>query len=129
MRAAAQLYSILEPYGCEVSYNGATSQGYIGAYLGKLASLLGRHDVADAHLLEALSVATAFGWEYHRATTLVALALCRLRRLGTLDSDADGWLTEASAICAQHNLKSIAAQIERLRCRHPRRRPEFSTSK
>ena len=116
VRAAAQLYSILEPYGCEVSYNGATSQGYIGAYLGKLASLLGRHDVADAHLLEALSVATAFGWEYHRATTLVALALCRFRRLGTLDSDADGWLREASAICAQHNLKSVAAQIELLRC-------------
>ena len=44
----AQLYPILEPFGDEVAFSGATSQGPISAYLGKLASVIGRHDVADA---------------------------------------------------------------------------------
>ena len=61
-------------FAAEVAFNGGTSQGPIAAYLGKLASLLGRHDVADAYLRAALETATAFGWEYHRATTLIALA-------------------------------------------------------
>ena len=80
--AAAKLYPIIEPFGDQVAFNGATSQGYIGAYLGKLASLLGHHDVADAHLRRALEVNLSFGWKYHEATTLVALALSRSRRTG-----------------------------------------------
>ena len=108
---AALLYPILEPFGAEVAFNGATSQGYIGAYLGKLASLMGLHDIADAHLHTALDVATAFGWAYHRATTLVALALSQRRRTGTLDSQGTAWLDEAAAICAERGLKSIAAHV------------------
>ena len=79
---AAELYPIIEPFGDQVAFNGATSQGYIGAYLGKLASLLGRHDLADAHLRRALEVNISFGWKYHEATTLVALALSQRRRSG-----------------------------------------------
>ena len=41
--AAAELYPILEPLGREVAFNGATSQGYIGAYLGRLRA-------GDAHV-------------------------------------------------------------------------------
>ena len=69
--AAAELYPLLEPFGDQVAFNGATSQGYVGAYLGKLASLLGRHDIADAHLHRALELNRSFGWKYHEATTLV----------------------------------------------------------
>ncbi len=110
-RAAGLLYPILEPFGREVAFNGITSQGYIGAYLGKLASLLGNHDTADEHLLAALTVADEFGWEYHRATTLVALVLSRVRRLGTLDEEASGWLRQATGICETFGLKLITSQI------------------
>ena len=41
----------------EVAFNGASSQGPIAAYLGKLASLQDRHDVADRHLHRALDLA------------------------------------------------------------------------
>ena len=113
--AAAQLFPIIEPFAEEVAFNGATSQGPVAAYLGKLASLLGRHDVADGYLRAALDTAIAFGWEYHRATTLIALAQSRLRRTGALDGDARALLSEADAICSARGLRSWANQIEVLR--------------
>ena len=85
------------------------------AYLGRLASLLGRHDVADEYLRAALDTAVAFGWEYHRATTLIALAQSRVRRIGALDTDARALLTEADAICSARGLRSWAKHIEALR--------------
>lgn len=94
--AAAQLLPIVEPYADEVAFNGATSQGPVAAYVGKLTSLLDRHDAAEEHLLRALDRATAFGWTYHRATTLFALAKARYRRAGVLDADCDAWLREAT---------------------------------
>lgn len=118
--AASLLYPILEPFGREVSFNSVTSQGCIAAYLGKLASLLGYHDLADAHLDAALGIANTFGWEYHRATTLVALTVSRIRRLGALDDEAKAWLAEASAICEQCGLASVAAQVETLITTLPR---------
>jgi hypothetical protein len=70
--AAALLMPIVEPYADVVAFNGATSQGPVAAYVGKLASLLDRHEVAEEHLMQALDTATSFGWTYHRATTLYA---------------------------------------------------------
>jgi hypothetical protein len=113
--AAAAIFPVLEPFAAEVAFNGGTSQGPIAAYLGKLASLLGHHDLADDYLRAALDTATAFGWEYHRATTLIALAQSRLRRTGALDAEALAWLDEADAICTERGLRSWAAQIEALR--------------
>ncbi len=113
--AAARLFPIIEPFAEEVAYSGATSQGPVAAYLGKLASLLGRHDDADRYLQDALAIAVAFGWEYHRATTLIALAQSRVRRLGSLDDEAAAWLDEADALCGEHGFRSWAAQIETLR--------------
>jgi len=113
--AAELLFPIIEPFAAEVAFNGGSSQGPVSAYLGKLASLLGRHDVADHYLDAALSTATAFGWEYHRATTLIALAQSRVRRTGALDADALSWLDEADAVCAERGLRSWAKQIEIVR--------------
>lgn len=112
---AAELYPILEPYEQEVAFNGATSQGHIGAYLGKLASLMDQHDLADEHLHRALEVNLAFGWEYHEATTLVALALSRLRRTGALDEGASAGLDRAEAIAEERGLALVVAQVARLR--------------
>ncbi len=97
--AAAALLPRLEPYAAEVSFTGMTSQGPIAAYVGKLESLLGRHDLAEEHLRAALAITERFGWSYHRATTLFALAEARQRRLGSLDAEGRAWLDEASARC------------------------------
>ena len=103
----------------EVSFNGATSQGPISAYVGKLLSLIGRHDEAEQQLLHALAVAESFGWEYHRASTLLALAQNRGRAAGALDETAREWLTTSEELCAAHGLASWARRAESLRRSHP----------
>jgi DNA-binding SARP family transcriptional activator len=119
--AAAELYPMLEPFGDQVAFNGATSQGHVGAYLGKLASLLGQHDVADAHLHRALQLNLSFGWKYHEATTLVALARSRRRRVGRLDERSCAWLDDADAISADRGIRIVAAQVAALRADLPHR--------
>jgi DNA-binding SARP family transcriptional activator/tetratricopeptide (TPR) repeat protein len=113
--AAAQLHPMLLPFANEVAFNGATSQGPISAYLGKLASLLARHDEADDHLQRALATTKAFGWRYHEATTLVALALSCRRRTGGLDGAASAWLDEAEVIAGDRSLPNISRQVDAVR--------------
>jgi DNA-binding SARP family transcriptional activator/tetratricopeptide (TPR) repeat protein len=117
--AAARLLPVIEPYASLISFNGATSQGPVNAYVGKLASLLGRHDEAEDHLRTALATATAFGWTYHRATTLFALALARHRRLGRLDEEGRSWLAEASEVCQAHGFLGWIAEIDDLVASQP----------
>jgi hypothetical protein len=112
--AAAELLPLIEPHATEVSFNGVTSQGPVAAYVGKLASLLGRHDEAERHLRAALATATAFGWTYHRATTLFALALGQSRRQGALDDEGRSWLAEASELCRAHGFQNWIGQIDDL---------------
>ena len=117
--AAAQLLPVIEPYAVQISFNGVTSQGPVAAYAGKLASLLGRHDEAESHLRAALATATAFGWTYHRATTLFALAQARHRRLGALDVEGRSWLSEASELCRTYGFQNWIAQIDDLSAMQP----------
>jgi tetratricopeptide (TPR) repeat protein len=112
--AAARLLPVIEPYVSVISFNGATSQGPVSAYAGKLASLLGHHDEAEGHLKAALATATAFGWTYHRATTLFALAQARYRRLGGLDEGGRSWLSLSSELCRTHGFQNWIAQIDDL---------------
>ena len=117
--AAAQLLPVIEPYASVISFNGATSQGPVSAYAGKLASLLGRHDEAESHLRAALATATAFGWTYHRATTLFSLAQARHRRLGGLDEEGLAWLSAASELCRTYGFLNWLAQIDDLVASQP----------
>ncbi len=112
--AAAQLLPLLEPHATDVAFNGVTSQGPIAAYVGKLESLLGRHDDAEEHLRAALDIAEAFGWQYHRATTLFELAQARRRRLGTLDAEGRAWLGEASELCRTLGFRTWIPRIDAL---------------
>lgn len=112
--AAAQLLPLLEPLANDVAFNGVTSQGPIAAYVGKLESLLGRHDDAEEHLRAALEIAEAFGWQYHRATTLFELAQARRRRLGTLDAEGRAWLGEASELCRTLGFRTWIPRIDAL---------------
>ena len=112
--AAAQLLPVIAPHASVISFNGATSQGPVSAYVGKLASLLGRYDEAEDHLRAALATATAFGWTYHQATTFFALAQTRHRRLGALDEEGRSWLSEASALCRMYGFQNWIALIDDL---------------
>jgi tetratricopeptide (TPR) repeat protein len=112
--AATHLLPLIEPFAAEVAFNGATSQGPVAAYVGKLASLLGQHEIAEQYLRSALDIATAFGWKYHRATTLFALAETRHRRNGSLDRECDAWLGEASDLCRTGGFRSWIPRIDAL---------------
>ena len=107
--AAAQLLAIIEPYAGEV----ATNLGPVAAYVGRLASLLGRPEVAEQHLDAALEIADAFGWDYHRAAILIARAAARRRSLGRLDGPARGWLVTAEGICAARGLPGMLGHDRR----------------
>ena len=113
--AAEWLFPAISPLAGEVSFNGVTCQGPVSAYVGKLASLLGRYGDAERHLLEALATTEAFGWEYHRATTLVALAQNRFRATATLDADGEGWLSNAEELCATYGITSWLERTTKLR--------------
>ena len=113
--AANQLLPLLEPFVHQVAFNGATSQGPVAAYLGRLASLLGRHDDADRYLNDALTTATEFGWEYHRASTLVCRAESRIRPTGGMDDEAKAMLDEAERLCKQHGIGWWAQRIIAMR--------------
>jgi DNA-binding SARP family transcriptional activator len=112
--AAALLLPIIKPFVADVSYSGPTSQGPVGAYVGKLSSLLGHYEEAEEHLHTALGTATAFGWTYHRATTLLALSQARYRGRGGLDQESRSWLHEASDLCRRFGFRSWIPQIEEL---------------
>jgi len=112
--AAALLLPVIEPFAGEVAFSGLTSQGPVGAYVGKINSLLGRHEEAEDHLRSALVTATAFGWTYHRATTLLALSQARYRGRGDLDPEARSWLDEASEICRRFGFRGWIPEIDEL---------------
>jgi hypothetical protein len=112
--AAAHLLPLIEPFAADVAFNGVTSQGPIAAYAGKLASLLGEHELAEQHLLAALHTATAFRWDYHRATSLFALAQNRYRGKGVLGRAGAAWLREASELCREGGFRSWTAAIDAL---------------
>jgi DNA-binding SARP family transcriptional activator/tetratricopeptide (TPR) repeat protein len=118
--AAALLLPIIEPFAAEVAFNGVTSQGPIAAYVGKLSSLIGEHDVAEEYLRSALETATVFGWKYHRATTLFSLALARHRRYGSLDEESEAWLRESSELCEEFGFRSWIPRIDALAGVSPR---------
>jgi tetratricopeptide (TPR) repeat protein len=113
--AAEWLFPAIAPMAGEVSFNGVTSQGPVSAYVGKLSSLLGRYDDAERHLLDALATTEAFGWEYHRATTLIALAQNCVRATGTLHAPGEIWLSNAEELCATYGITSWLKRTAELR--------------
>ena len=85
----------------------ATNLGPVATYAGRLASLLGRHDLAEQHLAR-IGIADAFDWDYHRAAILIARAGARRRSArqpgrpgwpGQLGEQAQAWLATAERIC------------------------------
>ena len=88
-----------------------------GRYDEVLVPLHGAHQAQNAAV--ALATAEAFGWQYHRATTLIALAQNRFRADGRLDDEATAWLTAAEDLCDAHGIVSWAKRAAGLRARIP----------
>jgi len=108
--AAERLLAIIEPYAGQI----ATNLGPAGAYAGRLASLLGRPDVADRHLDAAFRIVDAFDWDYHRAAILMARAAARHGPFGQIDDTARSWLQTAAGICVARGLPGMLAAIREL---------------
>ena len=108
--AAERLLAIIEPYAGQI----ATNLGPAAAYAGRLASLLGRHDVADRHLNAAFQIVDAFDWDYHRAAILMARAAARHGSFGQIDDTARSWLQTAAGICVARGLPGMLAAIGEL---------------
>jgi len=108
--AAAHLLAVIEPYAGQV----VTNLGPAAAYTGRLASLLGRHDVADQYLNTAFEIVDAFDWDYHRAAILMARAAARHRSFGQIDDAARAWLQTAAGICVARGLPGMLAMIGEL---------------
>jgi hypothetical protein len=119
VEAAQWLHPQIVPFTDEVSFNSMTSQGPISAYAGKLATLLGDTAQAEHFLRDALATAEAFGWQYHRATTLIALAQNRFHAKGRLDDEGKEWLATAEALCNAHGIVVWAKRAAELRARVP----------
>ncbi|MGZ4724209.1 MAG: hypothetical protein ACXV8L_08355, partial [Ilumatobacteraceae bacterium] len=115
VEAAVWVYPEIVPMAGEVAFNGVTSQGPVSAYVGRLASMLGLHDDAEPYLLDALATAEAFGWEYNRATSLIALAQNQLWGTGNLDARGEQWLTTAEHLCAKYGFASWVKRTEAVR--------------
>jgi hypothetical protein len=79
----------------------------------RLASLLGRHDVADQYLNTAFEIVDAFDWDYHRAAILMARAAARHRSSGQIDDAARAWLETAAGICVVRGLIAPFARVAR----------------
>ncbi len=117
VEAAAWVYPEILPMAGEVAFNGVTGQGPVSAYVGRLASILGRHDDAQPYLLDALATAEAFGWEYNRATSLIALAQSQLWGTAKLDARAEQWLSTAEHLCATDGFASWVKRTQAVRAR------------
>ncbi len=113
--AADWLLPQVEPFAEEVSFNSVTSHGPVAAYVGQLLSLLGRPDEAERRLRDALVINERFGWEYHRATALFALAQNRFDAVGQLDTEARTWLDDAEMLCGRYGIAPWAERAGALR--------------
>jgi tetratricopeptide (TPR) repeat protein len=78
--AAEPLYGLLEPYDGGVVANGATAHGSVGTYMGCLAALLGRHELADRHFEETAAMEEREGMLVGLAHTHLCWAEALARR-------------------------------------------------
>ena len=108
---AAQLYALLEPYGGRVIVAlGACCLGSVARSLGRLATTMGHHDAAAAHLEQAIAVNTAIRspvWTAHAQLDMAELALRR-------GEPAAAWIEPALATADRLGLTQVQARAARM---------------
>jgi class 3 adenylate cyclase/tetratricopeptide (TPR) repeat protein len=87
-RFAHSLYGILEPWFDQFSSaGGLTAEGPVCLYLGGLATVLGRYDEAEEHLLRAADLCERNGMQFYAALTDLRRGQLLLNR--SLEDDAE----------------------------------------
>jgi len=86
--AAALLYEKFSPYVGRFMFVGSLDEGAVARPLGRLATLLGRFDDAERHLLDALEMHERIPAPYWTARTRLDLAELFVTRQGATDSEA-----------------------------------------
>jgi tetratricopeptide (TPR) repeat protein len=114
--AAPQLYDALLAYRRQFATPaGIASRGSIELNLGRLASALGRHEEAEAHLQTALDAHRAFRAPLLEARTYLALGEALLaRQNGSHVARAAEVLNEAAALARAHGSVAIERAAARM---------------
>ena len=113
--AAALLLPLIEPFAAEVAFSGLTSQGPVGAYVGKLSSLLGRHEEAEDHLRAALATATRLRLDVSPGDHAPCLEPGPIPGAGSAGSGSPILAsTRPSDLCRRFGFRSWIPQIDEL---------------
>jgi hypothetical protein len=114
--AAALLYEKFSPYVSRFIFVGSIDEGGVARPLGRLATLLGRFDDAERHLLDAFELRERIGASYWTARTQLDLAELFVTRRGATDSDAAlGQLQEVERSVERYGYRGLLPRIDRLR--------------
>lgn len=107
--AAAALYERLAPWHDRIAFNGACVLGPVAHYLGLLAIVLGRTEVAETHFAEALPMVERLGAPFHIARTKLEWGRLLLDR----DRErATALLIEARALAAENGCAGVGRRAE-----------------
>ncbi len=116
--AAAQLYDVLLPWQDQLSYMGVGVDGPVDHFLGGLAAVLGRSDVAESHLGRALEMSRSMGAQFFLARTILewARALASWRRPGDEERAMD-LARQAEALAGEHGYPLVGQRAGALAAR------------
>jgi class 3 adenylate cyclase len=111
---AAPLFERLEPWAHLWADNGATAENPICHYLGGLAAVLGRYDVADEYLARSAHVCEAAGAEFFLAQTRLLRGRTLAMRAGAGDHErARDLLEQAKSSAESRGYATVAKRARR----------------
>jgi DNA-binding SARP family transcriptional activator/class 3 adenylate cyclase/tetratricopeptide (TPR) repeat protein len=111
--ASAILYDLLAPWHGQLPYMGVGIDGPVDHYLGALAAVLGRIDVAEVHLGRALDTATQLGAHFFEARTRLEWARALAGRQSAEDDERAAVLAGDAVSMAQAYGYPLVAQRAR----------------
>ena len=112
--ACRSLYNLLEPHAGQVAAVYATTSGSVARHLGRMADVLGRTEVAEAHLRKALAVHERMAAPYWTATTQLDLAELLLRRGAGGAEHAAVLIAQARRTAAERDYGGLIERLSRL---------------
>lgn len=107
--SAALLFDLFAPFHGQMGFNGLMPLEPVSMYLGALASVLGRHEQAEAYFIAATAFAEKTGAKFSAARTDLLWGRMLLERRARGDTDrARGLLARAHATATTHGYAKVA---------------------
>lgn len=117
--AAPLLYDQLLPYADRFAYLSCVDSGALARPLGRLATILGRHDDAERHLHDGLAVHERMQARFWTGRSRIDLAELSVARRDPTDLDAARYhLDRAQQIVDEYGLGGLQPRIDRLVARN-----------